>query len=292
MSRSDYKNIYEGYLDNTGYNNRRVAERYGSCGSEPMPYEMNEGYAPYKDIYGIEVPSCGTIDTSNPQISCNDGKLSYTYKYNMNVGKWIPNLGIWTAEPASKGNAFGGSNCIDDTNFYPNNDSSFEKSYPYSLTKDGEPKTKDNWYISYDKNFNCPTTTPVPTTPAPTTPAPTTPATTTPKPTTPAPTTPKSTTPVPIKVVTTDLINFPFKGANDVWKNNDKVVVKSGNTNNVLRGRVSNIDKSWLGNAYYKVTITFTDGTTQTDYIINWFFKLRADNSNNSPATSSLRWLP
>jgi hypothetical protein len=42
MSRSDYKNIYEGYLDNTGYNNRRVAERYGSCGSEPMPYEMNE----------------------------------------------------------------------------------------------------------------------------------------------------------------------------------------------------------------------------------------------------------
>jgi len=36
MSRSDYKNIYEGYLDNTGYNNnRRVAERYGGCGSEP-----------------------------------------------------------------------------------------------------------------------------------------------------------------------------------------------------------------------------------------------------------------
>ena len=277
MSRSDYKNIYEGYLDNTGYNNRRVAERYGSCGSEPMPYEMNEGYAPspYKDKFGNVVPSCGTIDTSNPYISCNDGSLSYTYKYNMNVGEWNPNLGLWTAEPASKDNAFGGYNCIDDTNFYPNNDSSFEKSYPYSMTNDGEPKTRNNWYISYDKKFNCPTTTPKPTTPAPTTPA---------------PTTPKPTTPAPIKVVTTDLINFPFKGANDVWKNNDKVVVKSGNTNNVLRGTVSNIVQSWLGNAYYKVTITFTDGTTQTDYINNWFFKLRADNSNNSPATSSLRW--
>ena len=48
MSRSDYKNIYEGYLDNTGYkggyNNRNIRERYGGCGSEPMPYEMNEGY--------------------------------------------------------------------------------------------------------------------------------------------------------------------------------------------------------------------------------------------------------
>ena len=46
MSRSDYKNIYEGYLDNTGYNNRRVAERYsfreryGGCGSEPTPYTI------------------------------------------------------------------------------------------------------------------------------------------------------------------------------------------------------------------------------------------------------------
>ena len=43
MSRSDYKNIYEGYLDNTGYKGGvRYRERYGGCGSEPMPYEMNE----------------------------------------------------------------------------------------------------------------------------------------------------------------------------------------------------------------------------------------------------------
>jgi hypothetical protein len=42
MSRSTYKNIYEGYLNNTGYNNRNIRERYGSCGSEPMPYVMNE----------------------------------------------------------------------------------------------------------------------------------------------------------------------------------------------------------------------------------------------------------
>jgi hypothetical protein len=65
MSRSDYKNIYEGYLDNTGYNNRRVAERYGGCGSEPMPYEMNENYGselmPYEmnEKYG----GCGSEPT-------------------------------------------------------------------------------------------------------------------------------------------------------------------------------------------------------------------------------------
>jgi hypothetical protein len=41
MSRSDYKNIYEGYLDNTGYNNRySFRERYGGCGSEPTPYTI------------------------------------------------------------------------------------------------------------------------------------------------------------------------------------------------------------------------------------------------------------
>lgn len=39
MSHSDYKNIYEGYLDNTGYGRR---ERYGGCGT---PYMINEGYA-------------------------------------------------------------------------------------------------------------------------------------------------------------------------------------------------------------------------------------------------------
>jgi hypothetical protein len=54
MSRSDYKNIYEGYLDNTGYNNRNIRERYGSCGSEPMPYEMNE--KPVMENYG----GCGS----------------------------------------------------------------------------------------------------------------------------------------------------------------------------------------------------------------------------------------
>lgn len=28
MSHSDYKNLYEGYLDNTGYNNRNIRENY------------------------------------------------------------------------------------------------------------------------------------------------------------------------------------------------------------------------------------------------------------------------
>ena len=43
MSHSNYKNIYEGYMDNTGYRAHR-RESYGGCGSEPTPYMMNENY--------------------------------------------------------------------------------------------------------------------------------------------------------------------------------------------------------------------------------------------------------
>jgi hypothetical protein len=41
MSRSDYKNLYEGYLDNTGYNNRNIRENYSNydnCNSNLMYY--------------------------------------------------------------------------------------------------------------------------------------------------------------------------------------------------------------------------------------------------------------
>jgi hypothetical protein len=63
MSRSEYKNINEGYLDNTGYNNRNVRERYGGCGIEPTPYMMNEGY------------------TSNeyPDVTVNIGSFKYIF---------------------------------------------------------------------------------------------------------------------------------------------------------------------------------------------------------------------
>jgi hypothetical protein len=58
MSRSDYKNIYEGYLDNTGYNNRRVAERYGGCGSEPTTILSEPSvaslYEGYEDTAGFD----------------------------------------------------------------------------------------------------------------------------------------------------------------------------------------------------------------------------------------------
>jgi hypothetical protein len=77
MSRSDYKNIYEGYLDNTGYNNRRVAERYGGCGSEPMPYEMNEKQV--MENYNSTLPDCGKLEgLKTAWTECKDAKLFST----------------------------------------------------------------------------------------------------------------------------------------------------------------------------------------------------------------------
>jgi hypothetical protein len=65
MSRSTYKNIYEGYLDNTGYNNRNIRERYGSCGSEPMPYEMNEKPVMENYNWWRWLTKAGALNTAN-----------------------------------------------------------------------------------------------------------------------------------------------------------------------------------------------------------------------------------
>jgi hypothetical protein len=274
-----------------------------------MPYEMNEGYnnvtlPPFVDRFKNVVPVCGEIDTSTYSESCESdiGLVSRLYRYKMNVGNRFYNNQSerweWDAEPVpfSKANlntTLKGKNCIDHTNFYPDGDKSWEKDLPQSWA--AEP-TRDTWQIQYYKNFT-PNTNfcdnrpkpPAPTTPVP---APTTPAPTTSAPTTPAPTTPRPTVPAPapttasVKVVTTDSNKFPTKGTND-WKINDKVVVKSEN-NNVLRGYVSNIQTTF-GMRF--ATITFYGGTPpQTNLIGMWGLIVRADNSNNSPATSLLRW--
>jgi hypothetical protein len=45
MSHSDYKNLYEGYLDNTGYNNRNIRENYA------VGFTQCSGYGYYGDLY-------------------------------------------------------------------------------------------------------------------------------------------------------------------------------------------------------------------------------------------------
>ena len=78
MSQSDYKNINEGYLKNTGYNGNEIRytrERYGGCGSEPTPYMMNEGYL--KNT-GNEIPYTREKYQSLPS----------TYDYNKNWAKY------------------------------------------------------------------------------------------------------------------------------------------------------------------------------------------------------------
>ena len=143
--------------------------------------------------------------------------------------------------------------------------------------------------INNSGNLYAPITTGATTTAA-TTSATTTSATTT------SATTTSAAAPAPTKVVTTDFTTFPLKGTSS-WTVNDKVVLKDGSTNNVLRGIVTNITGSVFLPLTKNATITFISGsnntTTQTKTISDWGFNvplLLVDNSNGNPATSLLRW--
>jgi hypothetical protein len=91
MSRSDYKNIYEGYLDNTGYNNRNIRERYGGCGSEPTPppQQITENYGAYDKTINatyLNLPDCGTLGAVKENwTTCANG--NQIIKYNFIPGK-------------------------------------------------------------------------------------------------------------------------------------------------------------------------------------------------------------
>jgi len=85
MSRSDYKNIYEGYLDNTGYNNRySFRERYGGCGSEPTPYTINEGYLKSKPITTQPPTTQPPTTTTDPRIPEAQAYIKNTYNNTLN----------------------------------------------------------------------------------------------------------------------------------------------------------------------------------------------------------------
>ena len=76
MSRSDYKNIYEGYLDNTGYKGGvHYRERYRGCGSEPTPYMMNENQI--TEEYS-SLPDCGKLGSViTPWTTCESRENEY-----------------------------------------------------------------------------------------------------------------------------------------------------------------------------------------------------------------------
>ena len=79
MSHSNYKNIYEGYLDNTGYRAHR-RESYGGCGSEPTPYMMNEGYKTGEKA----LPDCGKVESlKRGWTSCTNNKQTAIYGFTL-----------------------------------------------------------------------------------------------------------------------------------------------------------------------------------------------------------------
>jgi len=347
MSRSDYKNIYEGYLDNTGYNNRNIRERYGSCGSEPMPYVMNEipvmeNYTGYnnrniRERYG----SCGSEPTpymmNEGYGGC--GTSPVMEKYNVNVFN-MPHVKITSNNKTyvigNYRSMFSGSydyvgyvsaegvtekftlcskiRSLTDTGITtitakfmdPLDTASGILKYPtnyiprlFANSIDGP--LVENVTISFDKEElptkiiytinGCGSTfvAPPPVLEAPTTPAPTTPA---PAPTTPAPTTttakPTTTTAKPTTTlktkVTENLSIFPNRSS---WKLNDKLVMKDGQTNNVLRGSITTIYSS-AASGKLSYDITFTNNIKK--FYQNMPTDVRADMSNGSPDTSLLIW--
>ena len=184
MSHSNYKNIYEGYLDNTGYNNRRVAERYAT----PTPLK-----------------NCGSIGKLISESSCitdlpEEGeRISPPYKeriYEFNMTglqgtNWEDSLIIYPNTVCKyPGFPIDLGNDLNEGSLNAITDKGWERGIVMRYYNDGEDTKYTIAYRNQDQKV-CPRPTPPPTTtkkPAPTTQKPTTttqkPTTTTQKPTT------------------------------------------------------------------------------------------------------------
>ena len=165
MSHSNYKNIYEGYLDNTGYRAHR-RESYGGCGSDPTPYMMKEGYLGNTGKGVQTLPDCGTLGSlkrgwtpckGNNQTAVYNFKLDPKYKKVVFGNANIYLEGVCKIPLPSNINASGvkanfGSVSIWDNNFGVNSPSNDEVIFDNTLCVPYTGKWNENVVCYIEKS--------------------------------------------------------------------------------------------------------------------------------------------